>query len=196
MSVKTAELLTLSGRFDEAIAQWLLLVTQQPDNYRFHCGLQTAHLQLDTATSTAMFALKRLELPSTTLSLSESQRVSLRALYKQNNFKSKSIHKIVLSLFHYRHSSSDSAADAEFEAVLDQHITRFLRDGMPSLYNDISALLRSDIEEGQKQAKFVVDAYDLQRHPVMLLTQRLVDTYIANLKLFGTFVAPSTTGDK
>jgi len=196
MSVKTAELLTLSGRFDEATAQWLLLVNQQPDNYRFHCGLQTAYLQLDATTSSnAMFALKRLELPSTALLLTDSQRASLRDLYKQNSFKSKSIHKIVLTLFNYR-GSSDDAADVEFEVVLGLHMTSFLREGMPSLYNDISALLRTDFVEGQKPSSlFAVDAYDVQRHPVMILSQRLVDTYIANLKSFGTFNLPPTAGD-
>ena len=71
----------------------------QPDNYRFHCGLQTAILDLPPSVSLEMFALKRLELPSTALQLEQSQLEMLRQLYSKSNFESKVIKKIELTLY-------------------------------------------------------------------------------------------------
>ena len=141
-----------------------------------------------------MFSLKRLELPSTSLSLTSGDRKSLRDLYAKHNFKSKSINKIILSLFHYDGGSSSSGSsnaeeDAEFEAVLGRHITLYLREGMPSLHQDISALLR--VKSSSTAQSYVTDPYDVRRHPVMILARRLVDHFIDNLKNHKSFGEPT-----
>ena len=149
--------------------------------------MQTAHLQLDSSSCAIMFSSKRLELPSTNLRLSSSQRKSLRELYQKYNFKSKSINKIILTLFQY--GEGDAEEDAQFENVLTAHVTRHLRDGMPSLHNDICALLRShDKDSGNK---YILDAYDVKRHPVFKLVLRLVDKFTDNLKKYSLFVEPT-----
>ena len=148
--------------------------------------MQTAHLQLDPTTCLLMFSSKRLELPSTTLTLSKTQRKSLRDLYQKYNFKSKSIDKIILTLFQY--GEGEVEEDAQFENVLTAHITRSLRAGMPSLHKDICALIRSN--EKSSSNVFLLDAYDVKRHPVLKLALRLVTSFIDNLKKYSLFTEP------
>ncbi len=178
-NVKHAELLLLSGQFAEAKAEWRTLVSEQPDNYRFHTGFQAAHLELSPADSTAAFALKRLELPSTEFSLSVAQLTILRAAYDEGGFRSKSLSKIRLTLL--------SDCDADFQAALSGYIKKCLKDGMPALHHDVCSLFRiADPFNGGRRV-FAKDAHDVVAHPVFVFTSQLVATYIANLRQFKAF---------
>jgi hypothetical protein len=46
LNVKSAELSLLSGDFESAKKMWLTLVASQPENYRLHCGMQAAYLEV------------------------------------------------------------------------------------------------------------------------------------------------------
>jgi len=133
--VKIAELLCKIGRFPEAKYRWSELVKEQPDNYRFHCGLQVSVLQLDLATSVEMFGLRKLELPSTTLDITVEKTVLLLELHQTPKFDSKASQKIILSLL----------SGEMFRELLDKFLRKRLRDGVPSLYSDVCALIRKPV---------------------------------------------------
>jgi hypothetical protein len=163
-----------------------VLISRQPDNYRFHSGLQAAHLELDASTCSSMFALKALSLPSTTLPLTAAQLRSLRELYRKQNFKSKSIGKIFLTLFRYgAGDEAEGEDDKQFEEALRDHIMRCLREGIPSLHHDIAGLLYGS------SRLCVKEPYEVKRHPVMRLTQRVVDEFIESLTKHESFFPPS-----
>ena len=171
--VKEAELLVLSGRYNEAKIMWNLLVQDQGENYRYHTGLQVAVLQLDVETSKNMFQLKKLELPSTKLILSNGQKDLLLSLYKTNNekFKSKAFHKILLTL----------ARDNEFQILLEDFIRKSLKSEIPALYQDIFSLIR---DPGSKILK---DSVTFKSHPVTLMVLEIVDRFVENLRNSDTF---------
>jgi len=139
LKVKRAELLVCTGRFEEARASWLALLDDQPDNYRFHSGLQTAHLELEPSLAIEMFALRRLDLPSTCLELSEAQRAILLQLYRGEGvpaakgeaevvvgkklFASSTVKKIALALLQ----------GEELRAALNTHMRKALKDGVSLL---------------------------------------------------------------
>jgi peptide alpha-N-acetyltransferase len=172
--VKLAELYILSGKFNEARTSWTHLVLEQPDNYRFHCGLQVSYLELDPTTSLEMFSLKKLQLPSTTLQLSKEQMVVLKDMYVASNFKTRNVSKILLTVC----SDRD-----ELKVALDKHLRSSLHNAMPALYHDIFSLV--SIPDPVNQSSHVVfasDPIDIKQHEVILITRELVDKYISNLR--------------
>ncbi len=175
VKVKTAELQVLQGNFAVAKEQWLALVTAQPDNYRFHCGLQTAYLELDATTSKDMFALKRLQLPSTTLSLDAAQKTTLKELYATliAQHKRSAANKIVLSL----HQGTE-----ELRGPLDAFMKTNLRNAIPSLFQEVAALICVPDEVHPARVRFAQDVADFKNHEVTLLVQGLVDGYVTNLR--------------
>jgi len=171
--VKLAELYVLSGKFNEARTSWTHLVLEQPDNYRFHCGLQVSYLELDPTTSLEMFSLKKLQLPSTTLQLSKEQMVVLKDMYVASNFKTRNVSKILLTVC----SDRD-----ELKVALDKHLRSSLHNALPALYHDIFSLV--SIPDPMNQSSHVVfasDPIDIKQHEVILITRELVDKYISNL---------------
>lgn len=195
---KLAELLVLSGNFEGAKTKWKNLIAEQPDNYRFHCGLQATHLELDDKQSAAMFSLKRLDLPSTTLPLDRTQLVSLRELYKECSFKSKYIRNIMLTF--YRVSSSGDADFNEednqaFTTLLDEHMKFNLRKGMPALYHDVCSLIRLPDLSNPGQTTLPKEPFDFIQHPITIIASRLVDGYIHNLRETETFDKDAGAGD-
>ena len=177
LRVKMAELLAKQGKFPEAKYRWSQLVSEQPDNYRFLCGLQTAHLQLDPETAEEMFNLKRLELPSTTIDLKPEEMASLLELHKNPKFKSRAAQKIILSL----------AQQGEFKIELDKFLRKHLRDGFPSLYADICALIRKPDAFKPSRKVCVVDPLEFRTHPITVITLEMINEYIRNLRTNGTF---------
>ncbi|KAJ1415727.1 NMDA receptor-regulated protein 1-domain-containing protein [Ochromonadaceae sp. CCMP2298] len=129
LNVKSAELSLLSGDFESAKKMWLALVASQPENYRLHCGMQAAYLELDPPTSKSMLLLTRLELPSTRMALSAPQRAMLRELYARFGTRGAS-GKIQLTLF----------KGEELRAPLDAHLKANLRAAVPSLFHDVCSL--------------------------------------------------------
>lgn len=182
VKVKTAELLVLQGQFDAAKEAWLALVTTQPDNYRFHCGVQTAYLQLDTATSAEMFALKRLELPSTVLSLDAAQVATLKELYGllMAQHKRSAANKIAMGL--YRGAE-------EVRAGLDTFMRASLRHAIPSLVQDVCALVRVEDVNNPGRMSFARDGADFRLNEVAEVALSLVNSYITNLTATGHFDA-------
>lgn len=205
--VKLAELHVLNGKFIEAKALWYQLVKDQPDNYRFHCGLQVACLELDPILSKEMFALKHLELPSTTLELNETQRVSLKDMYSNYDLKTRAVNKILLTLCH---------GDDELNEALDKHLKASLHKAIPALYHDIFSLVRissstttttttSEVVEVDhsnttttittipqhnlttRRRIFAKDSYDIKNHEIVKITLNLVNKYINNLRLYEQF---------
>ena len=67
------------------------------ENFRFHAGLQAALLRLDAATAHKAFAYTHMDLPSTTLPLTDAQCAALAAYYEQHKgvFKARAYEKVV-----------------------------------------------------------------------------------------------------
>jgi hypothetical protein len=176
------------------------LVRQSPDNYRAHSGLQAALLKLDPPTAQRVFELKRLEMPTTVLVLGRDQLLSLRNFYKRLNISSKSIGKIILSMYQYNASSftggEEDSDDAEFEAVFDVHLRRCLRDGLPALYHDVCSLIKIPSElksiSSTPQYVYAKEPFDVKNHPITQLTLKLVGQYIQNLKAYEQFDKPAS----
>lgn len=188
VKVKTAELQVLLGNFAVGKELWLALVTSQPDNYRFHSGLQVAYLELDAATSTELFALKRLELPSTVLALDTAQLATLKELYTtlQAQFKRSAANKIVLGF---------SQGAKELRAPLETFLKVNLRNAIPSLFQEVAALIRVPDAANPARLRFAQDVADFRGHEVTELVQSLVDGYVTNLRASEQFdaTAPATT---
>lgn len=178
--VKTAELQVLQGNFEVAKDLWLTLVKSQPDNYRFHSGVQTAYLQLDAATSASMFALKKLELPSTVLNLDAAQLSTLKELYAQllALHKRSAANKIVMGF---------CRGAEETRAALDTFMKSSLRNAIPSLVQDVCSLIRVPDACHPERMVFAKDAKDFQQNEVARVALSLVNSYVANLKQCGHF---------
>lgn len=188
LKTKSAEYLTLLGRFAEAKEAWLALVASQTENFRLHSGLQAAHLELPAELSQQAFALKRLELPSTQFQLSDDQLASLRDLYRnQADFqKSRAVTKIVLTV----------VQGEELKSSLANHIRQSLHEGVPALFHDICSLVRAPNPVDPTRTVFVTEPRDFESHPIVRLTVEIVDNLIANLQSNGTFLdAPSETDE-
>ena len=184
-NIKHAELLLKLGRFEEAKAEWLTLITNHPENYRFHSGFQAAHLQLGAEQCIAALALKRLELPSTEFNLTSEQLASLRAAYDETKIKPKVLRRLYLSLYR--------PTDAGFQEQLSSYIQAALKDGLPALYHDVCALFRIPDVANPSRLIFTKDAYELSQHSVFQFVFELIQTYIRNLKEHQQFYAPSST---
>ena len=169
--VKIAELMILSGRFAEASYLWDGLVREQGENYRYHSGLQTAALRLDTDAAREMFQLTKLELPSTTLPLSDVQKDTLMELYRKKNYKSRANGKIMLTF---------SRGD-QLRTLIEEHIRKSLHDEVPALYQDIFSLVRCS------KASPVKDPSGFREHPIAILVVEIVDRFVSNLKSHDTF---------
>lgn len=167
MKIKTAEVLTFLGKFDLAIEKWTALVHEQGENYRLHAGLQTAVLRLDPVASAKMFALQRLSLPSTDLDLTPEQRGRLLSFYESKGFKCRVLNMILLTL----------VIDEELIRRLDQHLKKSIQAAIPALFEDIETILR---------VKSLKDPESF-----LLSVLRLVDGYIRNLAIHGSFDEPA-----
>lgn len=185
VNVKLAELQLLLGNFATAKELWLQLVTKQPDNYRFHSGLQAAYLELDSARSAEMFSLKHLELPCTVLNLSDAQLSTLKELYAAllALHKKSAANKIVLAF---------SRGADELHASLDVHMKDNLRSAIPSLFHDICALVKVPDPADASRMLYSVDAVDFKQHEVVKIALALVEGYITNLRQSNQFDAAST----
>ena len=186
LKVKEAEMLLLSGKFEEAQAAWLKLAADQNDNYRFHCGLQTAYLCLDAARAKEMLALKRLDLPSTRLALSAEQRAVLLELYTKSG-KIKCPRKIEFTL-------QPSLHGPEFRALLDAHIRKCLTSGVPALYHDICSLVTARDPLDPAALVLVKDAADFRAHAVTQVASEIVAGLISNLRAHDSFDGPLPAG--
>jgi peptide alpha-N-acetyltransferase len=189
-SVKTAELLTLAGRFEEALAQWIDLIVAQPHNYRLHAGAQTAALGLPADVAREMLSLKRLDLPCTVLDLTAAQKERLAALYNvtpsASEMKtipaSKTVNKIVLTL---------QPTETAFEEALDKYMRKILQEGVPSLCHDVCALMMKSDDASPSRKIFVKDPADFRDNAVCKVALKLVSGYITNLKEKGSFESDS-----
>lgn len=176
--VKTAQLLLLTGKFPEAQEAWLKLVKEQSENYRFHSGLQAAHLGLDASLSKEMLSLKQLDMPCTVLTLTSEQQASLLALYRSGQFKSsKKIEIFLVGL------------GTEFRAMLDEHMRRCLREGVPALYHDVCTLVKQPDPSRPEALLLVKDPVDFAGHPVTSVVRDILSGFIWNLREKGSFDA-------
>lgn len=179
MKIKIAELKVKLGRFEEANQLWLDLVNDQSENYRFHCGLQTSFLELDCATAEEMFLLKRLDLPSTSLNLTTQQFDILNKLYDSHEIfkKSRASKKIRLSL----------VQGESLRPLLDSYLRENLHNGIPSLYQDITALIKQQDPVNSKRNIYVTNEFDFGRHYITVMTLEMIELYIKGLNTNGTF---------
>jgi peptide alpha-N-acetyltransferase len=183
IKIKKAELMVKLGRFEEANQLWLDLVNDQSENYSFHCGLQTSYLELDCATAEEMFLLKRLDLPCTSLNLTTEQFDILNKLYDSHEiFKnSRASKKIRLSL----------VQGESLRTLLDTYLRENLHKGVPSLYQDITALIRQQDPFNSNRNIYVTNEFDFGRHNITVMTLELIELYIKGLNTNGTFdIAP------
>ena len=76
------------------------------ENFRFHAGLQAALLRLDAETAQKAFAYTHMDLPSTTLPLTDAQCALLAAYYEQHKgvFKARAYEKVVRACVRARFS--------------------------------------------------------------------------------------------
>lgn len=176
-STKLAELYQLSGNYEEAKKAWLELVVSQPQNYRYHCGMQAAYLELPREISEKMLALKRLNLPSTVLDLSAEQQKLLYTVYEEQKFKSKLIEKIELTIL----------TGEKFKTTLDSYLRKCLAEGMPALYHDVCDLVRKADINSSGEKVLVKDPTEFKNHKVVGVVLEILDSYIANLKTSSSF---------
>ena len=169
--VKTAEFLVLTGQFLEAVDCWIDLLRENGENYRFHRGLQCAILGLEKEASLKVFAMSRLDLPSNTFNLSEAQRSAVIAVYREPKFSAKANEKILLEML----------VGSEFDSALDSFMRRMLREGVPSLFQDIRAFCTVIDPEDSSRRLHVTDPADYRVHPTFRLALRLCDAYLNNL---------------
>ena len=173
--IKSAELLTLQGRFDESKHLWNDLVTDQPDNYRLISGLQTAYLKLDPKVCIEMFQLKHLDLPSSVLELNAEQKKLLLEIHRLPRFKSRSSTKIILSLLE----------GPEFEEAIDSFLQKNLRSAIPSLYSDVCALIRTNDDDSNRSSRKVAitEPFHFRNHPKTKIVRFFLyqSAYILNI---------------
>ena len=180
VKMKIAELEVLNGHYEIAKELWMNLILSQPDNYRIHSGLQTAYLQLDTTTSMNMFSLKKLDLPSTVLNLDIDQLNILKELYTtlMSKFKRSAANKIVMGF---------ARGNEEIRTVLDVFMKNSLRNAIPSLVQDICALIRIPDPIHPEHVIFATEVVDIRTHEVTQVALSLIDSYIQNLKQHSQF---------
>lgn len=175
--VKTAEFLVLTGQFSGAVETWLELLRENGENYRFHGGLQCAILELDQQASLKVLSMSRHDLPSNAFHLSESQKSALIAVYKEQKFSSKASEKILLGLLN----------GSEFDSALDSFMRRMLREGVPSLFQDIRSFCRVTDQHDTSRQLHITDPADFRVHPIFRKASKLCDDYLSNLRLNNTF---------
>lgn len=197
--IKIAEYLLKLGRFEEAKEKWLSLVLYQTDNYRLHCGLQCAYLELSLSECEHMLGLKHCEVPSTTLSsLTTAQRDILSSLYNTLEARVKKSHVLTKIKMTFLDGS-------EFEKVLTQYTKYCLREGIPSLCHDICSLIRgpdslhwpsissNGTSVGNAEATsnvnrvVVSDCYEFRSHPLAILARQIIERFITNLESSSSF---------
>jgi len=174
--VKMGEMFQMTGQFAAAQEKWLSLLEAQPENYKFHVGLQIAVLELGLDDSKAMFALKHLDLPSSVLQLTPAQKAKLLDIYDRESslnqkFAMTGIRKIRFSLL-------------EGEALkesLQKHIKACLSKGIPALYQDICVLAKMPTKDGSQQV-LCREPRDFKAHPIVISVRGWLDGYISSLK--------------
>ena len=184
--MKRAELLLALERFDDAHAAYRALLAENSEHYQYHCGLQSAVLRLDAATSADMLQMSGCALPSTELpSLSLQQRALLQAEYEELceiDPSSLVCDKIPLTFLE----------GEAFKARVDTYMRKHLQRGLPSLGSDLAALyLTLDPETGKKvRAK---DPYDINQNENFLVVKELVERYRDSLTKTEDFPHPPSS---
>ena len=185
VNVKRAELLTLQGSESCTVAMeaWLALLDDEPENYRYHAGLQTVELGLDAATASKMFTLTKMDLPCTVLALSKGQRAQLVAMYDGNKALMSNKHGAIV-IRKIKFSLLDGAA---LNSELEGHIKICLAKGLPALYHDVCAavLAPSTTEEGKLYQ--VTRSEEFKSHPLVMAVMSIVDKQIDSLRERGCF---------
>ena len=177
-NVKQAEYLVLLGRFEEAKERWDKLVTSQTENYKFHCGLQAAYLELNAEMAKDAFQLNSMELPCTSFNLGSDQLNVLKDLYSQEKFK-KSMASKKIKLHVLRGD--------ELRSAIDEHLRHCLHEGIPAVHQDVCSLIFQPSSWDCNRVVYVKDPFEFRSHPTTLTVMELVDNYIASLKSNGTF---------
>ncbi len=194
VNVKRAEVLTLLGLESRVLARdaWLALLDDEPENYRYHTGLQTVELGLDAATAAKMFALTKTDLPCTVLALTDAQRAQLVAMYDgnpaltANKYGAIVIRKIKFSLL-------DGEA---LKAELEKHIKLCLSRGLPALYHDVCAAVLAPSTTEQGRVYQVTQSDEFRSHTLVLAVMQIVDDQISSLRQAGCLTGPSEAGKK
>jgi peptide alpha-N-acetyltransferase len=172
--IKLGQLYLLSGRFTDARAHWEAMVCEQPENYRFHNLLQASLLQLTGDNLHRIMNLKRLDLVCTKLVLLEEQRITLLRYYTDNAVaKSRAFDRIRLFLL--------QGSEGEFEFALETVIRKYTNDGIPSLCQDIMALVVIPDSSNPEVLVHPSDPYEIRQHATVLtalqITAKLLATF-------------------
>ena len=178
--IKLGDLYIKIGNYKDAQDTWMGLVREQPDNYRLHRGLQLSFLELDIVkASKLLLTMKRLDLPSSYLVLSEPQKAVLINLYTNILEPSATTKRILLHLL-------DGEA---FNAHYEEHLKKYISDGVPPLYQDVCGLVKSvgtDSVDGEF-FKIVKDTAEFSRHPLVRATIDILSRYANNLQQHSSF---------
>ncbi len=121
--------------------------------------MQTAYLELSPDVSAEMYSLKALELPSTTLELSQAQRKVLLEVHSHAKFKSRSALIIAVSL----------QDGPPFREALDEFLRKNLTDTVPSLYADVCSLIRKADVLKPGRMVLVSDTLEFRTHPITIM---------------------------
>lgn len=176
---KMAEFLTLCGKFSEGRELWLSLLLSQTENYDFHRGYQVAVLELSSELCTEMFALKHLETPATSLTLSAEQFATLKGAYDIENLRSsRATKKVLLTL----------TTGEEFRVLIESHCIKCIREGIPALHHDVCSLIRVTNHKKPTQRILATDPIDFRTNAVTIAVLDLITNFVHNLKANGTFV--------
>jgi hypothetical protein len=183
--IKLGELYIRVGRYKEAQEAWLGLVREQPENYRFHRGLQLSFLELDIVkASKLLLSLKRLEMPSSYIVLSEPQKEILINLYTKTLESSATTKRILLHLL----------SGEAFTSHYEEHLKKYIADGVPPLYQDVCGLVKTagtDAVDGEYY-KVVKDTIEFSAHPLVQSTLDILNKYISNLQQHSSFTTCAT----
>lgn len=171
--IKYAQLMTLSGKFTESVTLWEKLLLEQPENYQFHSGLHIALLELSPELASDIFRTYTNELPGSVLELTDSQRERLVQWYLANPMrKSRAFTKI--QLFINRENTP------EFQAKLSEFMIHNLVEGVPSVTNDIAALVLVKDEQKDGYLRPAKEASEYANHYIITMAQSILSTYLSD----------------
>lgn len=177
-TIKEAEYFVILGRFEEAKQSWEKLIDSQTENYKCHCGLQAAYLELNVEMAKEAFHLNNMQLPCTCFNLNSEQLQILIDLYSQEKFKkSMASRKIKLHILR----------GEELKLAIDEYLRNYLHEGIPAIHQDICSLIFQASPSDNNKLIYVKDPFDFRSHQITILVMELLDDYISSLKMNGTF---------
>lgn len=167
------------GMYSDAEETFLALMKRgMTEDYRAHCGLMCALLEVDSQTRRKAMARKATETIATLKPLTAEQKETILAFYRETLLptypRSAAVKRIPLTLL-----QGDELKDA-----LGMYCQKHLKKGVPSLGSDLASLI---LVEKDNYYVRVNDPVDFKAHPTIKMIVQLVDEYIVSLSTNAKF---------